>query len=187
MHLKQLTLEEVRSIYHAYLLSDFPPAEVKPMSRIEEMWNHGIYGAYGLYEKEELAGYALFVIPPEGNVILLDYFAICSDKRCGGYGSKFLKLLAENIKDRQGILLEVENPEFAIDEESKTLMERRIGFYERNGLNLTDVSSCLFTVEYRTMILLFNNDLELDHRKELNGIYHAMFPQEVYEKHVEIR
>lgn len=187
MNLKKLTLEQVREIYVEHLVFDFPEAEVKPFSRIEGMWNEGVYSAYGLYNDEELTGYALFVTPGEEHYVLLDYFAICRNKRCGGYGSLFLDLLAKNMTNSRGIILEVENPDFAEKEEDLGIMERRIVFYEKNGLHQTEITSKLFGVEYRTMILPFDGDNEVNVYEELSRIYHCMFEDAVFKRWVEIR
>lgn len=187
MNLKKLTLEQMLEIYQEHMVNDFPAAELKPFKKIEEMVNRGVYLGYGLFEEQELDGYAFFVKPENGELILLDYFAICSDRRCGGMGSKALKAMTESLSEYKGMILEVENPDFAQDEESLEIMKRRIAFYERNGLCQTEVTSFVFEVEYRIMVICFDGCGVADYYTQLDGIYRTMFPGDVYDKHVVIR
>ena len=50
--------------------------------------------------------------------------------------------------------LEIENPDFAKDEEERALRERRRQFYLRNGIVDTGVNIELAGVEYRIMEML---------------------------------
>lgn len=191
MELRELNLQQAGQIYEKYLIHDFPAAEVKPMSRIAQMWEDGIYKAVGIYEDDVLEGYAFFVCPKTGAYVLMDYFAVLSTIRSRGTGSRFIGLLKNGLERGTGVLIEVENPAFAQDQEELTQQERRISFYTRNGFEMTEITAKLFGVEYRVMALdTLTGEIgerEALYRGALGEIYQAMFPSKLYEKGVCIR
>jgi hypothetical protein len=72
----------------------------------------------------------------------LEYLAVRSGSRSSGLGSRFYQALVELVKQdgqaspqgpAQGVVLEVERPEDALNEAERILRTRRIGFYLRNG------------------------------------------------------
>ena len=174
--LKRLDRGEMKEIFDTRMVQDFPPDELKPWKRIAEMLDEGVYFAYGLYEQSEVMAYAFFVV--KGDLVLLDYYAVCKQVRGTGVGSRCMKLLKEELK-KQGIhvmLAEVENPAYAGSAEEKATQERRIRFYEKNGFTLTETRSCLFSVEYKIMYVPFGEMGEEEVPGALDTIYHTMFP-----------
>lgn len=65
-----------------------------------------------------------------GSFLYIEHFAICENKRNGGYGKKALEAFLYEHQ-HMNIVLEVELPE-------NDLAQRRIKFYERNGFNLIE-------------------------------------------------
>lgn len=187
--LKRLDRAEMEEIYRRQMPGDFPPAELKPWKRIEEMLAEGVYFAYGLYEEGRLMAYAFFV-ETDRRQILLDYYAVSAQARGRGIGSRFIALLREELQ-RQGcsvLLIEVENPDYARTEEERKQQQRRIHFYEKNGVQMTGQQSCLFSVEYKIMYLPMQGEKEEGElRAALERIYHTMFPQKYFGKEVRIR
>ena len=110
---RQLTLAQAEEIYDKYLKADFPPEEVKPFSAIRRMWEQKNYHTYGFYEQEAagdlLCAYAFLMADNEKRMLLLDYFAVCSQLRGSGYGSLALALLRKECAGWNGILVEVED------------------------------------------------------------------------------
>ena len=45
-----LNQEEIIAIYNKYMVKDFPPDELKPLSSILDMLSRGIYACYGIFE-----------------------------------------------------------------------------------------------------------------------------------------
>lgn len=181
--LKELSREEMRRLYDERMQEDFPPAELKPWKRIEEMLSGGIYFAYGFCEEERITAYAFFVV--QGASVLLDYYAVSREARGRGIGSRFLRLLKEELrqKDICRMIVEVENPDFAKSEAEREERRRRIRFYEKNGLILTEFCSCLFGVEYRIMHFPLQEAAGWIWMA-LNRIYHAMFDKKYFGKEV---
>lgn len=116
---------------------------------------------------------------------MLDYYAVSREARGTGIGSCFLRLLKEELgrKDICTMIAEVENPDFAKSEAEREERKRRIRFYEKNGLILTEICSCLFGVEYRIMYLPVRGGAE-EIWMALDHIYHAMFDEKYFGKEV---
>lgn len=81
------------------------------------------------------------------------------------------------------MIVEVENPDFAKSEAEREERRRRIWFYEKNGLILTEFCSCLFGVEYRIMHFPLQ-EAAGGIWMALNRIYHAMFDKKYFGKEV---
>jgi len=182
MDLKQLNSEEVEVIYNNNMVLDFPSEELKPIDIIQKLITRKIYRCYGLYNSGQLLAYAFFATSK--SYLLLDYYSVCSKYRNKGIGSKFLNILKENCKNYSGIIVEVEDVEFADTEAEKIIRSRRIDFYKKNGMKMTNVSGELFNVNYSIMCLC---NIELDNSivyEELQYIYKEMIPSELYLKYV---
>lgn len=153
MYIKELTREQIEIVFNDYMQIDFPEDELKPLKRILEMLDDGVYFAAGLYDDDKLAGYAYFVRDKMNKTALLDYFAILKENRCKGYGSIFFDEALEFLSgyDIDNLYLETENIDFAKDEADKMTRTRRIAFYKKNGLVMSKIKSQLFGVDYNIM------------------------------------
>lgn len=186
--LKELNRSEMKEIFEKRMQRDFPPAELKPWKRIADMLDRGIYFAYGLYEEDELMAYAFFVSHPKRDYVLLDYYAVTEQARGTGIGSRFLSLWKEELNNSSAVLAEVENPDFAVNDKAREMQERRIAFYEKNDMIVTDICSRLFSVEYKIMYLPIDEEIENEVLyEELNKIYHFMFPEKYHVSEITMR
>lgn len=177
--IKKLTYSQVKQIYREYMKSDFPASELKPLLMITKSMKKGMYECLGLFEEDKLLGYAFFVINDRD--ILLDYFAILGEVRNKGYGSTFLAKITEYYKDYDSLLIEVEDPDFSDDEQDTALMNRRIGFYTRNGCIDTGVRVWLFGVDYRVLeVAAIGSHTKSDIAKDYFRIYHRILPRFLY-------
>ena len=140
-----LTKEEIISIYNKYMVKDFPPDELKPLSSILDMLSRNIYACYGIFEDNKFLAYAYLTVLDD--FVLVDYLAVVPDFRGSGIGTRLLGDLKEILKEKT-IIIECENPDFATDLQDKTTKIRRIEFYKQSGFILSGVSSRLFDVEY---------------------------------------
>lgn len=157
MIFRRLSEKEIAEIYHNRMPYDFAPGEIKPLSRIMELWKLKRYICYGMFledeGKEVPAGYCFLVISNRKDAVLLDYFAVSDKERGKGYGTTCFSLLKKEIQ-KQGLgtlILEVENPRFGADVQDISIRRRRIGFYRRNGMSLTHLRIFLYDVEYLVM------------------------------------
>ena len=74
---------------------DFPPSELKPLSMIYDAIERGIYECLGLMDGTDIVGYAYLI--RKGDDYLIDYLAVCPDRRNAGLGSEMLRLLGEYL------------------------------------------------------------------------------------------
>lgn len=188
--LKELNLKEIIKVYDELMVRDFPACEIKPFAAIERMFLNGEYFAYGNYENEELIAYALISKTKEGNVGLLDYLAVNEGKRGSGYGSKTLKEIKEFFKDRwDGLIVEAEHIGYAKGEGDQEKRQRRISFYEKNGLVRLNFESRIYGTEYTVLYLNTKEDAFLDSKileEEYRKIYQMMMPKEWNEQYVQV-
>lgn len=184
MMLKVLNKEEIKQIYETEMQYDFPAAELKPLSVIYRMLDAGHYEGKGLYEGNKLMAYVFFSYATLGDVVLIDYLAVCSKYRSKGIGGKLISIIREEMSDWKGIVLEVENPEFAANEAEYSIQCRRIGFYSNNKIKMSDVKVTVFGVPFSIMYFADFSLKESNVKKELKGIYAIMFPKDIYDKQV---
>ena len=179
-----LNEEEMCRIYREYLPRDFAADEIKPLVLMLDMLHNGTYEPLGLYREGQLCGYAFFIRKEDW--LLLDYYVILPEWRNQGIGGIFLKKFKEFFRDCAGILLEVERPEMAEDEQERTIRVHRIRFYQRNGVQLTGLKVRLFGVPFYIMVMpLLENPKEALWKEELDLLYHAMLPGALYRENVE--
>lgn len=195
--IKNLQQTETADIYMQWIHRHFPQSEIKPLKKIQSMWDEGAYHALGMYEKKmnnqeqkqqlDLIGYAFFVTAPECNILLLDYFAIVEDYRSQGMGSIFLKEMKKYLDGYKSILIETEDVDCAQNEEELRTREKRNRFYKRSGAVMAGIKSNVYGVNYD----IWNFPLtESSTRKEckdcLESIYRIIASGEEYNKYVKI-
>ena len=83
-------------LYNNNMQEDFPVNEIKPLPMLLALMKKDRYIAYGFYERGALCGYALFTTTSDQQDIVLDYFAVCANKRSSGFGSAFLQKIKEH-------------------------------------------------------------------------------------------
>ncbi len=187
MYLRKLTLSDTEKIYQEHMTADFPPAELKPLSRICSLWEQDQYRGFGLERDGVLLGYAFFFQTGGQGLPLLDYLAICRGGRGQGLGSSFLKLLRQEYRQVPGFLLEAEDPAFARDSEDRRTRERRLSFYFRAGLRRARVDARVYGVDYAILVLETGEPLsEQTLLQALETDYRGLFPERAFREHVRI-
>ena len=179
-NMRTIKKDELKYIYDDLMSIHFPQDEIKPWKKISALWDEGKYHGY-IWEDEqgEIIGYALLFEGPD-NYWLLDYYAVNSKERNKGYGSRFIKELHKELKDKMaGIILETENPAYGKDEAEKNLRERRINFYLRNGGEKSGVLSTAEGVEYVILYLSGQKTCQKETIAEyLAKIYDLVLPKD---------
>lgn len=184
MNIKEMNKEQLDNLYEEHLVFDFPKEELKSLAMLQSYMDKGQYTVYGMYEEDELLAYAMFVHLEGHNISLLDYFACNRNKRSCGYGTKMLGML-QKAADVDGFIIEVESVRTAANEEEVALRERRIAFYERNGLRRTNIRTCVYGVEFEILYLPIG--LNIDDGllyEQIEKIYIQMFTKENFDKHI---
>ena len=187
LELKRLTERaEIGRIYRRYMKADFPANELKPLAMIYEAMDRDDYACYGLYAGEELLGYAFFYVlrHEQGGRYLFDYFAVAPGRRDAGLGSAFLRLLCEALRAADCVVGEVEDPDTAQDEGSRSTRERRLRFYLRNGVLDTGVRARVYGVDYRVLELPTARTHSREALREIYAaLYQSMLPPAFFRRH----
>ena len=175
----KLDKKELSFIYNKYMVNDFPPDELKPLSHIERMMDQNLCTAHAMKSGDQVLSY--FTLCRHSGVALVDYLAINPEYRGQGLGSKTLAHLKE-VAAGDTVLVECENPDFAPSQEERTIRQRRINFYLAAGFCLSGVRSKLFDVEY--VILTYPKSDSAD--KGLSDIYKQMLSDAAFKTKLEI-
>lgn len=187
---KKLAEDALAEIYHTYMKQDFPQSELKPLSHILHSAEAGFGFSLGIYEEEELAGYAVFILCEETKCALLDYFAILKDKRGGGLGHRAISLFEtyfeENLPQVDGMYIESERISAAENEEQRRIRQRRIAFYLSCGCEMTAFRSVLFGVDYSVLYRRFGTEGQEGSIEALDALYKKMFKPEHYDRFVSL-
>ncbi|WP_167954912.1 GNAT family N-acetyltransferase [Anaerosporobacter faecicola] len=179
--------EQVKDLYEQHMIVDFPQSELKTLDQIMSYLDLGIYTIYGLYEKEELLAYAMFMLQEKKEFQLLDYYACNRKYRGRGYGSYLLQELSKVDQTSKGYLIEVESVRTAANEEERMIRERRIHFYEKNGLRRTSLRTNVYGVEFDILYLPIQWDGEdTVLQAAIEELYLQMFGEVNYEKYTTI-
>ena len=187
---RPMKLEEARAVYIGRGHRDFPSNELKPFSMIEELMNSGRYECCGFYEEErdELCAYAFMLADSDTNMLLLDYFAVCEEVRGNGYGSAVVILLKEDYTKWDGIIFEVEDDDTADTDEEKQIRQRRIAFYERNGVVMMKQRSHAFGVDFKLMVMnLRNITTDSNVGYFIEDMYRKMLPENIFREQFRLR
>lgn len=144
-----VTTINIKVLYN-YLKQDFERLELFPYFVLKRNFKKGMIEAVYLTDSQEKYGYAIYQKVEALDGIFVMYLAILPKYRAKGLGSELISQL--NDLSPKGILLEVEDPEAAKDEEDYTTRQRRISFYKRNGLHMNpDMKMNTFFVPLRIM------------------------------------
>lgn len=137
-------LEAVEKLYQ----EAFPIEERKPFSMILQKREEQFVEILAIKTNENrFCGMAVTVLHED--MVLLDYFAIASECRDGGMGTKALGLLKERYADRR-FFLEIESTDADVSDRRNRM--RRKAFYEKNGLTPTSLLVNLFGVEMEILV-----------------------------------
>lgn len=149
LSLRPLSRKQVRRIYRWEMCTAFPQAERRPLWGILRLMASGNYDAFGLYQGDELMGYAMLWRGTD--FVLLDYLAACGGKQGRGVGTKLLEYLREHYAQNRALLVEVEAVETDVSEAENYVRARRLSFYCRNGFIEMGYEADIFCVRYTVL------------------------------------
>ena len=104
------------------LKESFPADELRSRQEHQELLDHPGYQVWAHYSGQELQGF--LTVWDLDTVAFIEHFAVKSNCRNGGLGSRMLQALSQKMGKR--LCLEAELPE-------TDLAKRRLEFYRRNG------------------------------------------------------
>ena len=181
MRIRLLNAAGARQLYESRMARDFPPGELKPFAAMEELLAAGLYEPLTFTDDAgAVLAYAWQVVLPGQQAGLVDYFAVRSDLRGSGIGTRALHLLQAHYAPRlAALLLECEHPAEAPD---AAIARRRIGFYLRAGARASALESRVFGARYSILQLPCGETLLPDGTLNtvLQTLYSRMVPQPYY-------
>jgi len=132
-------------MYETDLIPAFPPAELRTLRRIEELWQDGWYRPWGLFDGGRPVGECFMCLGDPGWLVL-DYLCIAPCLRNRGLGAQLLKMMWK--KEAGSVVIgECEAPVHA---ENPALAQRRLDFYMRNGARMAGYDVDYYGVHYKT-------------------------------------
>lgn len=177
-----LSAQEMAWVHENHMKRDFPPAELKPLSRLRKMLADGQYAPYALFQDGKLIAYAFYWMAGDPYV-MLDYFAVVPERRNSGTGSQLLRdMLDRFCVDGHGVFGEVEIPNTGVAEVDG-LRQRRLNFYLRAGLRRMGFTTKIFGVPY--IVLSYGPEISDAELIEVNRrIYSSAIPKAMYDKNI---
>lgn len=179
--LRPMTRQELAD-YYPFLKETFPPDELKPLKRLYELWDRGIYDALMLTDGGTPRGLALMLRARGCTYVLLDYLAML--EKGGGWGSRCLELLKERYP--QGILVEAEAVLPGLSPQVTLTRQRRQQFYRRAGFVPCPFENDVFGVVYLVHLWARRLPEELSRvaARELYHNYQEQLPKRLLDAHV---
>lgn len=119
-------LAEIEQLF----LHAFPHNQDKPLPLFLKKRQEGLAEILAIEDDEGVfLGFAIMVL--DGEIALLDYFAIIEQGRGSGFGSEALRLLQKRYADKK-FVLDIQSTKAQADNMQERL--RRKAFYLRNGM-----------------------------------------------------
>ena len=157
--LRQMKPEELIELY-TIIRRDFPSDERPPQVILKNQLKIGKCELLLLTDGQIDYAYALCTLGANAHTLIL-LFAVFEEYRGKGLGSTFMHILAQRMKDKLSMIVEVEIPEKASSEIERVTRGRRIAFYERLGfVSLTDIRYAAWNVPLMLMVLPLRDSLE---------------------------
>ena len=169
--LRKINIKEFKRLYRKHIVRDFPRSERSTLNKLKKRILKGNEVAYIYQEDNKEKAYIIVAIL--NNYVLITFLAVFEDYRGEGIGTKLLKEIEQKFNNKRGILLEVENPQYSIEE--KEIRQRRINFYQRANYKIVDgVGVILHGIMFYVMILSMNDDeiKKLEIAKEIENFYY---------------
>jgi GNAT superfamily N-acetyltransferase len=138
-----------------------------------------------LFDEGDMVAYAFFARIEGYQDILIDYLAVSAKTRGKGYGSQFLALMKEELKEFDSIIFEVESGKSAKTSEEVEVCQKRLEFYRKNGLKDSSLCLSLFGIDMKLLYLPLRKAPEEANMKEvLNHIYDDFYGVELHKEKV---
>ncbi|MDE7390786.1 MAG: GNAT family N-acetyltransferase [Lachnospiraceae bacterium] len=144
-------LPKLKQLY----LSSFPKNERKPFYLMQIWQKRGKMEIMEINNNNEFLGLVITVI--FSDLVLIDYFAVCSNLRGSGIGTKAIELIRQRYMGKR-IFLEIEKPNRAAPDNGNRL--RRKSFYLNCGLKSCGIPVRLFGVDME--LLAFDKPINFD-------------------------
>ena len=185
--LNQMDFSHLQWAVNHLLPRDFAPDEVKTMAHILPLWQQQLYtGYYTGMAGGDFRSYALLVLQPKQNLVLLDYFAIHPGCRGKGYGSRVLSQLVNKRLPYwvRAMYVEIEDPATATTPAQAQLRQRRLQFYTRLGAVPCGVGVQVFGVDYQLLCFVKDTNFTPTPQqclRDYSSIYKNLLPPQLFQ------
>lgn len=185
--LRKIKFKEFKNLYRKHIIKDFPKSERPNLEGFRKRmlkYNEETF----IYEEQGVErGYC--IINQIQDYVLVAYLAVYEGNRGKGIGTKILKELEEKYSNKKGILLEVEDPDFAKNKNEKSIQERRISFYERANFKiLENLKIELFMVNFNIMIRhITSASTEISEVEKVLGQFYSRITDKKRLKYINIK
>jgi len=152
--LQEIDLNEFKDKIYSYYERIFPDDERKSFKTIKRIYENGYTQIIEILNNDTLVGFMILNRIEENGFAILDYFAIFSEYRNKGYGTKAIELLQELNKNTKGIFIEVDKTGLGKDDAENLIREKRKDFYENLGFKKLSYDLFLFDVIYMPYLYL---------------------------------
>lgn len=170
MKLRKLTLKEIDDVLETEYIKNFPAQERRNRNQILKMAKANYYECLGTFEENFMLSF-MFVAKIE-KFVLLDYFAVCGDKKGKGVGGEALKLLKQHFEDYV-ILGEIESTDCAC--ENSLQREKRKNFYKKNDFEVTDVKVKFFGIDMNIISYHAENVSDKEIENKMTNFYDLLY------------
>jgi len=185
MTLHLMTPAELLHAYETDLREAFPPAELKPLSAMEDLRAKGLYDPLCFRSAEgEVLGYALLWRHTDGQYILVDYLCVPAAQRNRGIGARLIAALQEYYPAETVFIWESEAPTGDTSQDGMIL--RRLAFYQRCGAQVLNYDCALFGVHFKDLCLASAIPDEHEILRKHQEIYRSQFTPERYAQFIQI-
>lgn len=150
---QKMSEEQMRQIYEEQMKRDFPPNELKPLSKMQRLVRAGVYEGFLLWEGGQPKAYWMLLRDCRRQTALLDYLGVLPEFRGQGYGSRALLEIRRSLPPEVKLLIEAEDPAMAEGREEREVRERRLAFYRNNHAVDTGLRACVFEAPYVIFVM----------------------------------
>lgn len=183
--LRRVKKEELDQLYTTRMEEDFPSAERPSLPAMQRHLREDLQEIWIMADQDgEEVAYA--ACAQARGIVLVTLLAVFAEHRGGGHGTTLLELLQAHYAAERAVLLEVEDPQEAADEEDLLIRQRRIAFYERNGYRmLSGIDHVSFGIRLLLMALPLEDSFENIRRtavEDVREVYHIILPPERWER-----
>lgn len=156
--IRNIEMTEFKDIY-TRIEQDFADGEYPPYDKLYAQLEKGIQKGLFLMEGECQTAYAVCAESESWGYVLISLLAVFKEYRGRGSGTALLEQLKKLYGSRPGIIVEVEKPEEATDDEERTIREKRIRFYQKAGFyQIPHIEYSIWGIPMHLMALPLKSD-----------------------------
>ena len=176
--IQRVEVKKWEDLYKLRMVKDFPRNELPPLNRFLKYTDKRIVYSF----IEDGVEKAYLITSRNDKIELIQYFAVYEEYRQKGIGTKFLQEYKEMVGNDKTILLEIENPATAKNQQEYIKRMKRKSFYERIGFIIDDRVKAYYFYEHY-LLLTTKKEMPIQEiREQIKKLYNTMTPWYVMKK-----